>query len=280
MIEAFLIKDETTIRLGIFIVILSSLLLYEWYLPRRKWVLGWRRRANNLLLGGANVLLLRYLPPMAVVGVAEIVAIKGWGLLNQIDTGFWTDVVLAILLLDLIIYCQHVVFHKVPFLWCLHRVHHTDEDFDVTTALRFHPLEILLSAGIKIFFVMLLGAPVAAVILFEIILNVTSMFNHSNIRIPVTIDSILRYLVVTPDMHRVHHSVNPVETNNNYGFSIPWWDRLFGTYRAQPKAGHVGMKIGLDDWHRPYTVVLHYLLIQPFLSVRQYTNERQVRKNK
>ena len=175
--------------------------------------------------------------------------------------------------MDLLIYGQHVIMHYIPLLWRIHRLHHTDLDFDVTTALRFHPLEIILSMFLKLLFIALLGAPVVAVIVFEIILNISSMFNHSNIQIPLRIDRILRYFIVTPDMHRVHHSVIKVETNSNYGFNIPWWDYIFRTYRPQPIAGHTKMKIGLNEFRGDKVVFLHWLLLQPFFSVEKETGK-------
>jgi sterol desaturase/sphingolipid hydroxylase (fatty acid hydroxylase superfamily) len=171
----------------------------------------------------------------------------GWGLLNTTALPAWAKVVLAVVLLDFAIYLQHVMFHAVPALWRLHRMHHADLDFDVTTGVRFHPIEILLSTGLKLAVIAALGAPVLGVIIFEVILNATSMFNHGNVSLPQRLDSVLRWIVVTPDMHRVHHSAVPNETNSNFGFNLPWWDRLLGTYKAQPAAGHQGMTIGLDN---------------------------------
>ena len=181
------------------------------------------------------------------------------------DAGFWLAFFLSLLLMDLLIYGQHVIMHQIPLLWRIHRLHHTDLDFDVTTALRFHPFEIILSVFLKLIFIALLGAPVVAVIIFEIILNIAAMFNHSNIQIPLRIDRILRYFIVTPDMHRVHHSVKKVETNSNYGFNIPWWDYIFRTYRPQPAAGHTIMNIGLSEFQGDRVVFLHWLLLQPFV---------------
>jgi sterol desaturase/sphingolipid hydroxylase (fatty acid hydroxylase superfamily) len=168
------------------------------------------------------------------------------------------------LALDLVIYVQHVVFHKVPVLWRLHRMHHADLDIDVTTGVRFHPLEIVISLLIKIAVILALGIPVVAVILFEVVLNVTSMFNHSNVSMPAWLDRVLRFIVVTPDMHRVHHSILRRETDSNFGFNLPWWDRLFGTYRAQPEAGHAGMTIGIPAFRDPAELRIDRLLTQPF----------------
>ncbi len=178
----------------------------------------------------------------------------------------WFDVVLAIVFLDLIVYLQHVMMHAVPILWRLHRMHHTDLDFDATTGLRFHPIEIALSMGLKLAAVAALGFAPLGVMLFEILLNATSLFNHANLRIPLRIDRVTRWFVVTPDMHRVHHSAAPIETNSNFGFSLPWWDRLFGTYRAQPTEGHDGMTIGVEQFRAPADLWFHRLLIQPFMG--------------
>jgi sterol desaturase/sphingolipid hydroxylase (fatty acid hydroxylase superfamily) len=173
-------------------------------------------------------------------------------------------VVLSVVILDLAIYLQHVLFHAVPALWRLHRMHHADLEFDVSTGLRFHPVEILLSTVIKLAVVAALGAPALAVVIFEVLLNATSMFNHSNVRVPLGIDRMLRWLVVTPDMHRVHHSITPRETNSNFGFNLPWWDRLFGTYRAQPQAGHEAMTIGIEQFRDVRELRLDRMLLQPF----------------
>jgi sterol desaturase/sphingolipid hydroxylase (fatty acid hydroxylase superfamily) len=172
---------------------------------------------------------------------------------------------LAVVVLDMAIYFQHRLFHAVPVLWRLHRMHHADLDLDVTTGARFHPLEILLSMAIKVAVVIALGAPAVAVVLFEILLNASSMFNHANLRLPLAVDGALRWLIVTPDVHRVHHSVIRAETDSNFGFSLSWWDRLFGTWRAQPEKGHDGMTIGLPVFRNPEQLRLDRMLVQPFL---------------
>lgn len=264
--EQILQNNEALFRLGAFALVLLILLLVEAYSPRRTPGLGWNRRLNNLALVGIDVILVRFLLPIATVSMAEVAATRGWGLFNTLDLGFWPAVVLSFLLLDLVIYAQHVMLHKIPLLWRIHRLHHTDMDFDVTTALRFHPFEIILSIFVKLVFIALLGAPVMAVIIFEIVLNISSMFNHSNIQIPSGVDRLLRYFIVTPDMHRVHHSVEKIETNSNYGFYIPWWDYLFRTYRPQPLLGHTTMKIGLNEFRGNKVVSLHWLLLQPFAA--------------
>ena len=189
---------------------------------------------------------------------------RGWGLLQIAGASPWVAVPLAVLALDLAIYFQHVLFHAVPALWRLHRMHHADQDIDVTTGIRFHPIEILLSMGIKFGVIAALGPPAVAVLIFEVLLNATSMFNHSNVRLPLWLDHVLRWVVVTPDMHRVHHSVIARETNSNFGFNLPWWDRLFGTYRDQPAAGHRDMTIGIAQFRQPGEQRLDRMLTQPF----------------
>jgi sterol desaturase/sphingolipid hydroxylase (fatty acid hydroxylase superfamily) len=200
------------------------------------------------------------------VGVAWLAVDRGWGLLNNIGLPFWLSFIGSVVALDLVVYLQHVLFHAVPGFWRLHMVHHADLDFDVTTGNRFHPIEILLSMLVKASAVVVLGPPVAAVLAFEVLLNATSMFNHGNVRIPTGLDRALRLLVVTPDMHRVHHSVVPIETNSNFGFNLPWWDRILGTYRAQPRAGHLGMTIGVRQFRDPQRLTLGRLLALPFVG--------------
>jgi sterol desaturase/sphingolipid hydroxylase (fatty acid hydroxylase superfamily) len=189
---------------------------------------------------------------------------NGWGLLNNVALPYWLGVAAGVIVLDLTIYLQHVVFHALPTLWRIHMMHHSDLDFDVTTGVRFHPLEVIISMGIKMAMVVLLGASALAVLAFEVLLNGTSMFNHGNVRLPGGLDRILRLLVVTPEMHRVHHSVIIRETNSNFGFNLPWWDRIFGTYRPAPAAGHEGMTIGLSHFRDPGELTLPRLLILPF----------------
>jgi sterol desaturase/sphingolipid hydroxylase (fatty acid hydroxylase superfamily) len=206
----------------------------------------------------------RVIFPTAAVGMALVAGERGWGLLNNVDLTPVVAVVVSVFVLDLLIYFQHVMFHAVPALWRLHMVHHADVDFDVTTGLRFHPLEIVLSMLIKLAAVALLGAPAVAVIIFEVVLNATAIFNHGNIRLPVAVDRVLRLIVVTPDMHRVHHSVKTPETNSNFGFNLPWWDRLLGTYRDQPEEGHEKMVIGLSQFQDRPRQSLPWLLAVPF----------------
>lgn len=271
--EQLLISYEVQFRLGAFAVVLLSMLLWEVSNPRRIPTLGWPRRLNNLALLSFDAVLVRYLMPIAAVAMSEVSVSHGWGIFNNIDIDFWPAFVFSLLIMDLVIYGQHVITHKIRVLWRIHRVHHTDLDFDVTTALRFHPFEIILSAFIKLFFIGLIGAPAIAVIVFEINLNILSMFNHSNIKIPVHVDRILRYFIVTPDMHRIHHSVQQVETNSNYGFNLPWWDHIFGTYRAQPRDGHAEMEIGLYEFKGNKVIFLHWLLMQPFFCVKKMARE-------
>ncbi len=245
----FLVDNEITLRLVFFFGIFLLMAAWEAGAPRRRLNvpkgLRWR---NNLALVVINSILLRLLFPAASVGVAIYISQQGWGLFNAYPMPQVLSVALSVVLLDCAIYLQHVMFHAVPLLWRIHRVHHADLDYDVTTGLRFHPLEIVLSMLIKFAAISLLGAPVAAVIIFEILLNGSSMFNHGNVSLPAKIDRYLRWFLVTPDMHRVHHSVEYDESNSNFGFSLSWWDRLFGTYKKQPRAGHLGMTIGLAEF--------------------------------
>ena len=206
----------------------------------------------------------RIVAPTGAVGFALFAEERGWGLFNMVALPVWLELLLALFLLDLAIYLQHRLFHYVPVLWRLHRMHHADLDVDVTTGARFHPVEILLSLGIKFLVVVPLGAPPLAVLLFEIALNATSMFNHTNVWLPPAIERLLRWLVVTPDMHRVHHSIIRRETDSNFGFNFPWWDRLFGTYRPRPEAGHEAMTLGTEQFRNSKELRLDRMLTQPF----------------
>lgn len=259
-----ILASEPIIRLAAFLGVLFAMVLWELAAPRRRRdiprVIRW---SNNLALVVLDTLVLRFTFPILAVGLALIATDKGWGLFNILELPLWVAVIASILILDLAIYLQHVLFHAVPGLWRLHRMHHADQDFDATTGLRFHPVEIILSMAIKLAVVGALGAPAIAVLLFEVILNATALFNHSNIRLPLGVDRWLRLFLVTPDMHRVHHSVDPRETNANYGFSVPWWDRLLGTYVAQPAKGHEGMQIGIEQFRTPRDQWLDRMLIQP-----------------
>ncbi len=256
---------EPLVRLGIFAAVFVAMALWELLTPRRPQAIGrnWRW-PNNLGVLAVDALLVRVLLPIAAVGLALVAEAHGFGLFNIIALPTWASIVLSVILLDLAIYLQHVLFHAVPALWRLHRMHHADLEFDVTTGLRFHPIEILLSTGIKLAVVATFGTPAAAVLMFKVLLNATSMFNHSNIRVAPEIDRVLRWFVVTPDMHRVHHSILRRETNSNFGFNLPWWDRLLGTYRAQPAAGHDAMTIGIEQFRDARELGLDRMLLQPF----------------
>jgi len=265
--KEYILTNEAAIRATSFFGIFIVIALWELVGPRRKLsVSKGLRWINNLGIVFFNTLLLRFLSPLMAVGLAIMAEEENWGLLNNIAINSYVKMFLAVLILDLIIYLQHVMFHTVPWLWRLHRMHHTDLDFDVTTGSRFHPIEIILSMIIKMLIVAALGAPPVAVVIFEVLLNATAMFNHGNIRIHINADRILRLLVVTPDMHRVHHSVKPDETNSNYGFNFPWWDRLLGTYKAQPEDNHLKMTIGLNQFRESRYLRFHWLLIQPFVG--------------
>ena len=264
--ETFLQTQEVTIRLGFFVGIFVVMALWEVLAPRRALRVGKAIRwVNNLGLVALNTLLLRLLFPAAAVGIAVFAAQQGWGVLNYVELPFWLAVMIAVIALDFVIWLQHIMVHAIPVLWRLHRVHHADPDYDLTTGARFHPIEIFLSMLIKFATIAVLGPPVVAVIIFEVLLNSTAMFNHGNVRLPARVDRVLRWFVVTPDMHRVHHSVEDDETNSNFGFNLPWWDRLFGTYRDQPRGGHEGMTIGIRGYNQPRDVSwLPGLLVLPF----------------
>jgi sterol desaturase/sphingolipid hydroxylase (fatty acid hydroxylase superfamily) len=265
--SALLLGYEPAIRLGFFAATLVAMAVWEALLPRRRRTLSrWARWPSNLAITALDTFALRLVMPIAAVGLAGLGQERGWGLLNNLLLPGWLKIVAAVVLLDLAIYLQHVMFHAVPALWRLHRMHHADLDFDVTTGVRFHPFEILISALLKLAAVAALGAPAVAVLLFEVLLNASSLFNHANVALPQRVDRMLRWFVVTPDMHRVHHSILPNETNSNFGFNLPWWDRLFGTYCAQPSAGHEAMTIGLDMFRAPAELRLDRLLVQPFIG--------------
>jgi sterol desaturase/sphingolipid hydroxylase (fatty acid hydroxylase superfamily) len=248
----FILNHEPAIRLGCFLGVFAVMAVWELLAPRRRLSQPKARRwFNNLGLVVLNTALLRLVFPLAAVGVAATAQLNGWGLLNQVEMPGWLALAGSVVILDGAIYLQHVMFHAVPLFWRLHRVHHADLDFDVTTGSRFHPVEILLSMLIKFAVIVLLGPPLVAVVIFEVLLNATAMFNHSNVRLPASIDALLRAVIVTPDMHRVHHSHLEHETNSNFGFNFSVWDRLFGTYRNQPEEGHEGMVIGIDTFRDP-----------------------------
>lgn len=256
---------ELPVRLIAFSAILVAMALWEGLLPRRTRVVLRRTRwINNLGLVAVGSLVLRFLIPLTAVSVASTAAAHGWGAINIAGLSGWQAVVLGVIALDLTIYGQHALFHRLAVFWRFHKVHHTDLDVDVTTGVRFHPVEVVLSMGIKMGVVLLLGAPVLAVHLFEVLLNGTSMFNHANVHIWSRLDGWLRLFIVTPDMHRVHHSVIIQETNSNFGFNLSLWDRLFGTYRAQPVDGHDRMKIGIAQYRDQQYLTFSSLLALPF----------------
>src|SRR5512139_705218 len=229
--------------------------LWEVVAPRRPASLGrWARWPSNLGIVALNTVLVRLLLPTSAVALAMVGEREGWGLLHHVALPGWLALTLAVIALDLVVYLQHVMVHAVPALWRLHRVHHADLHFDVTTGARFHPIEILLSMLIKLAAILVIGPSPEAVVVFEVLLNATAMFNHGNVRLPTALDRWLRWVVVTPDMHRVHHSVEDDETNSNFGFNLSWWDRLLGTYREQPRGGHTAMTIGIRGWRDPQQV--------------------------
>ena len=261
-----IVENEITVRLGFFIGTFVVIALWEVVAPKRALTVSKAVRwFNNIGLVVLNTVILRLLFPAAAVGVAVFAEAQGWGLLNYYQLPFLLAVVLSVIAMDFIIYLQHVLVHAVPALWRLHRVHHADLDYDVTTGSRFHPIEIILSMLIKFATIVALGPPVVAVIIFEVILNAMAMFNHGNIGLPKAIDKVVRWFVVTPDMHRVHHAVEDNETNSNYGFNLSIWDRLFGTYIDQPREGHLGMTIGIHKYRDPKEVdQLPGMLMLPF----------------
>jgi sterol desaturase/sphingolipid hydroxylase (fatty acid hydroxylase superfamily) len=265
-VEAFVLHNESAIRLGFFLGVFALVALWETLAPQRtRRLTRLYRWSSNLALVTLNTVLVRLLFPAAAVGVAAFASANGWGLLNHYAVPFWLAVPLAVIAMDFVIWLQHVMFHAVPALWRLHRVHHADLDYDLTTGARFHPIEIVLSMLIKFATIVVLGAPVLAVMVFEVLLNATAMFNHGNIRLPAGVDRVLRWLVVTPDMHRVHHSVEDDESNCNFGFNLTGWDRLFGTYRAQPRGGQQGLVIGIRGHTDPREVArLDGMLTLPF----------------
>ena len=263
----FLITHETLVRLAFFVTILAVMAAWEIVAPRRLQDIPRRRRwPSNLAIAGINVLVLWLIFPTAAVGAALFAETHGWGLLNEIPLPHWLAILLAVILLDLAIFLQHMLFHAAPVLWRLHRVHHADLEFDVTTGLRFHPFEILVSMAIKITVIAALGPPVVAVLIFEVLLNASSMFNHGNVRIPARLDQLVRWVAVTPDMHRVHHSAVVDETNSNFGFNLSLWDRLCGTYRAAPAAGHDAMVIGIEQFRTTRDLWLDRLLVHPLID--------------
>jgi sterol desaturase/sphingolipid hydroxylase (fatty acid hydroxylase superfamily) len=264
-VSKFLLAHEPILRLGAFAGVFAVMAIWEFLAPRRSQAIGRARRwPGNLGVVVLNTMLLRLVFPVAAVGAALTAETNGWGLFHVSGAPAWLAVIASVILLDLVIYLQHVLVHAIPALWRLHRMHHADLEFDVTTGARFHPLEILLSMAIKFGAVAALGAPAVAVLIFEVLLNATAMFNHGNVRLPERVDSLLRWIVVTPDMHRIHHSVAIQETNSNFGFNLPWWDWLFGSYRPEPADGQEGMTIGVEQFRNPMELRLDRMLLQPF----------------
>jgi sterol desaturase/sphingolipid hydroxylase (fatty acid hydroxylase superfamily) len=260
-----LLSNEPLVRFAAFIGVLAAMTAWEFIAPRRGQELPRQLRwPSNMGAVILDTVLVRLITPTTVVALALVCEAQGWGLFQIFGWPAWATIPLAVIALDLAIYLQHVMFHAVPALWRLHRMHHSDQEIDVTTGVRFHPLEILLSLGIKFGVVAALGTPAISVVIFEVLLNATSMFNHSNVRMPLWLDRVLRWIVVTPDMHRVHHSIIVRETNSNFGFNLPWWDRMFDTYRDQPEAGHTGMTIGIEQFREPDEQRLDRMLTQPF----------------
>ncbi len=265
-LQEFIIQHEVGIRLSFFFGVFALMALWEIAAPCRvltvSKTLRWR---NNIGLVVLNSIILRLLFPAAAVGMAVFAQQQNWGIFNYVQSPLPVAIIASVIALDFIIYLQHVMVHAVPALWRLHRVHHADPDYDVTTGARFHPIEIILSMLIKFAVIVVLGPPVVAVVIFEVLLNAMAMFNHGNVRLPTTLDKILRSLLVTPDMHRVHHSVEDDEANSNFGFNLSLWDRLFGTYQDQPRHGHQGMRIGIHKYHDPKQVsTLPAMLALPF----------------
>lgn len=256
--------NEPLIRLTSFLGVLAVMAACELAAPRRRLTapkgLRW---FSNLGIVVVNTMVLRLLFPLAGVGFALYASARGWGLGPILGAPQWLWAVVCVVALDAAIWAQHVAFHRAPWLWRLHRMHHADLDIDVTTGLRFHPVEIILSMLIKFAVIALLGAPAIAVLVFEVLLNASSMFNHSNVKLPERVDAVLRKIVVTPDMHRVHHSIDPSETHSNFGFNLSIWDRLAGVYNAQPKLGHEGMTIGLPVFRDRCELRLDRMLLQP-----------------
>jgi sterol desaturase/sphingolipid hydroxylase (fatty acid hydroxylase superfamily) len=256
---------DVLIRLGSFATVFVAFAILEAAFPRRKRCISrWRRWLSNVGMSAFNQVFMRVALPLSAMAAATWAAHNDWGLLNRTALSPWIEVPLAVLILDLAIYLQHAAYHRVPLLWRFHRMHHADTEFDVTTGIRFHPASMLLSGLIKLALVVAIGPSLLAVLVFEVLLNATSLFNHSNLYLPPRVDAVLRSIVVTPDMHRVHHSSDTAEMSRNFGFSFPWWDRLLRTYRDQPAGGHTDMQIGLAHFRQDGQMRLDRMLTQPF----------------
>jgi sterol desaturase/sphingolipid hydroxylase (fatty acid hydroxylase superfamily) len=261
------LSHEPLVRFGFFFGMLILMAAWEGLAPRRPLQTSKSMRwFSNLGITFIGTITLRLLASLSAIDAAIFAEKAGWGLLNNVSLPYWLKMIIGVVVLDLAIYLQHAMFHGLPILWRLHMMHHSDLDFDVTTGVRFHPIEILLSMGIKMIVVFLVGISALGVLIFEVLLNATSLFNHGNVRLAASIDRVLRFFVVTPEMHRVHHSVIIRETNSNFGFNLPWWDRLFGTYRDQPAAGHLEMTIGLSQFRDSKGLTLPWLLLLPFIG--------------
>lgn len=257
---------ESVLRLSTYIGVIVLMALLEALMPRRQRSFDRVRRwFANLGLIAISTVLVRFAVPLMATGIAMAAEEKGWGIFNLLSLPHVLNIVLSLMLLDMMIYWQHVATHYVPFLWALHKVHHSDRDIDVTTGIRFHPIEIVLSLFYKFLCIIIIGPSATAVLIFEIALNASSMFNHANLRLPLKLDYILRKLIVTPDMHRVHHSVLVRETNSNFGFNLALWDRIFGTYISQPQSGHISMRIGLEEYQDEKPSSLPWCIVLPFL---------------
>lgn len=268
--------DDAIIRFGVFAAVFCLMAIWEMASPRRQLSQSKSRRwFTNLSLIVIDSLALRVAVPVLAVGMAELAEKNGWGLLALTNWPAWLEFLVAFLLLDMLIYAQHVATHKIPILWRLHKVHHADRDLDVTSGARFHPFEIILSMLYKLLLVVLIGPSALAVFAFELVLNASTMFNHSNIKLPLAADRLLRLGIVTPDMHRVHHSVERTETDSNYGFFLSAWDRIFRTYVHQPDAGHDNMTIGLPSYQDSNPAKLGWSLILPFLSNGRSSDQRR-----
>lgn len=259
--------SEAAVRMTVWIIIFAVMAVWEVVAPRRVLVAGKANRwFANLVIACFNVILVRLVFPIVPVALATLAGAKGWGLLNRFDAPAWIEFVMAIVILDLATYLRHFMYHVLPPLWRLHLVHHADRDVDVSTGLRYHPLEVIISFLVRMSVVSVIGPDPAAVAVYEILLNGMVMFNHGNVRVPAGIDAILRSVAVTPDMHRVHHSEVIGETNSNFGFVLSWWDRLVGTYRAEPAAGHEDMAIGLGQYRDSAGLTLPKLIILPAIA--------------
>jgi sterol desaturase/sphingolipid hydroxylase (fatty acid hydroxylase superfamily) len=267
--DAFLLAQESAIRLGLLLSALAALAACEFFAPRRAPQSSKRVRwTNNLALAAVNMVMVRVLFPVAAVALAVFLNERGTGVLNMFAVPYLLAVLVSLAAFDLAVYLVHLAFHTAPALWRMHRLHHADVDVDVTTAVRFHPLQMALSTLVKFAVILVLGPPVLAVVLFETVFHALLLFNHTNVRLSPAADRVLRWFIVTPDMHRIHHSARLSETNSNFGFALPWWDRLFGTYRAEPAAGHTQMTLGIETFRGPRELWLDRMLLNPFVDER------------